>query len=77
MCESIRHGENIPVAAVGLLDDPILADGILQEGRADLIGIGRGFMRNRNWGYNAAIALRQPFAPPKRPYLGPCRALGL
>jgi len=39
----------IPVMAVGRLDDPELAERILLEGKADFIGIGRGFIADPDW----------------------------
>lgn len=62
--EAIKIGADIPVAAVGVLDDPILAENILQSGRADLIAIARGFLRNKHWGHDAAIQLKKPVHPP-------------
>jgi len=64
---AIRTGADVPVASVGILDNPILADAVIQEGRADVVAIARGFLRNKNWGHDAAIALKQPVQPPK-PY---------
>lgn len=41
VAEEIRKVVNIPVVAAYRINDPILADRILAEGRADLIGLGR------------------------------------
>ena len=43
--------------AVGLIIDPNLAEQILQEGRADLIAIGREALVNPCWPQMAEIAL--------------------
>jgi hypothetical protein len=44
-------------AAVGLITDPVQADRILTNGQADLILIGREFMRDPYWPTHAANAL--------------------
>nr|WP_326492949.1 NADH:flavin oxidoreductase/NADH oxidase [Alicyclobacillus fastidiosus] len=68
LAESIRSHVDVLIGGVGMLDDPVLADSIVQSNRADLIFIARGFLRNKNWGHDAAIALRQPVRPPA-PYV--------
>lgn len=67
LADEIHRGADITVATVGILDNPLLADAVIQEGRADLIAIARGFLRNKNWGHDAALALKKPVYPPK-PY---------
>ncbi|MFB5191612.1 NADH:flavin oxidoreductase/NADH oxidase [Alicyclobacillus fastidiosus] len=65
LAESIRsHVDDVLIGGVGMLDDPVLADSMVQSNRADLIFIARGFLRNKNWGQDAAIALGQPVRPP-------------
>lgn len=65
--ETIREGTGLFVASVGMLDDPVLADFIVQSGRADVIAVARGFLRNKHWGHHAAVTLGKPVHPPK-PY---------
>lgn len=65
--EVIRAGTGVPVASVGMLDDPVLADSVVQSGRADLIAIARGFLRDKHWGHYAALTLGKAVNPPK-PY---------
>ena len=65
LAEAIRAGAGGPVASVGVLDDAILADSIIQSERADLVAIARGFLRNKHWGHSAALALGKPVTPPK------------
>lgn len=62
--EAIRQSVDIPIGSVGMLDDPALADFIISSSKADLIIVARGFLRNKNWGIDAAIALGEPFEPP-------------
>jgi 2,4-dienoyl-CoA reductase-like NADH-dependent reductase (Old Yellow Enzyme family)/thioredoxin reductase len=40
----IKKAINIPVMAVGRINDPIIADEIIREGRADLVCMGRGLL---------------------------------
>ena len=53
----IKKGADIPVAAVGLLNDPKLAEFALQSGQADLICLGRPLLNNPNWLQSAAVIL--------------------
>ncbi len=55
--ERIRAAVGGPVVAVGLLDSPQLALEVLMNGRADLVALGRGLLRDPNWPLNAAVAL--------------------
>ena len=55
--ERIRREAQIPTIAVGLITDPAQAEAILQEGRADLIAIGRQALYEPNWPLHAANAL--------------------
>ena len=41
---AIRKSINVPVMAVGRINDPWTADGIIAKGMADLVCIGRGLM---------------------------------
>lgn len=60
----IGHQVDIPVIAVGLLDDVQLAQSVLQEGRADMVAIARGFLRNKHWALQAARDLGVEVQPP-------------
>lgn len=42
--ERIRKALKIPVMAVGRINDPLVADAIISEGKADLVCIGRGLL---------------------------------
>jgi NADPH-dependent 2,4-dienoyl-CoA reductase/sulfur reductase-like enzyme len=44
----------VPVVAVGRLHDPMLAEQVLAEGKADLIAIGRGLIADPEWPRKAA-----------------------
>ncbi|MBY6264438.1 NADH:flavin oxidoreductase/NADH oxidase [Azospirillum sp. 412522] len=55
--EAVRSGAGIPVAAVGMILEPAQADGIIREGRADLVYLGREMLRDPYWPLRAAVAL--------------------
>jgi 2,4-dienoyl-CoA reductase-like NADH-dependent reductase (Old Yellow Enzyme family) len=47
----------VPSAAVGLITEPAQAEAIIAEGHADLVLIGRAFLRDPYWVLNAAKTL--------------------
>lgn len=53
----------MPVAAVGLITEPVQAESILVEGSADVIAIGRVALREPSWPLRAA---RELGADPQR-----------
>lgn len=53
----IKEAVKIDVTTVGLIDDPGMAEFILQTNQADAILIGRALIRNVNWLNDAAIVL--------------------
>jgi 2,4-dienoyl-CoA reductase-like NADH-dependent reductase (Old Yellow Enzyme family) len=55
--EAIRARAGVCTAAVGLITDPAQAQAIVAEGRADLVFIGRAFLREPYWALHAARAL--------------------
>ncbi|WP_169087145.1 NADPH dehydrogenase NamA [Paenibacillus sp. PL91] len=55
--EQIRRGSGLPTAAVGLITSGLQAEEILQNGRADLIAVGRELLRNPFWPRVAAEQL--------------------
>lgn len=55
----IKEALNVPVVAVGMLEDPMLADAVVGNGDADLVAIARGMLRDPYWATHAAIALKQ------------------
>ncbi|MCL6637279.1 MAG: NADH:flavin oxidoreductase/NADH oxidase [Alicyclobacillus sp.] len=65
--EAVKQGAGVTVMGVGMLDDPVLADSLVQQGKIDLVAVARGFLRDKHWGHRAAQCLRQPLSVPK-PY---------
>jgi len=62
--ERIRREAGIATAAVGLITEPAQADAIVKEGQADLVLLGRQFLRDPYWGIHAAAALGVDYAWP-------------
>jgi 2,4-dienoyl-CoA reductase (NADPH2) len=56
---AIRAQAHIMTGAVGLIIDPLQADEIITSGQADLVFIGREFLREPYWGLKAQQALNQ------------------
>lgn len=57
IAEEIRKNAGIKTAAVGLITDPIHANEIVQQDKADFVLMGREFLRNPYWSLNAAKIL--------------------
>lgn len=53
----IRAASGLPTTAVGLITDAAQAEAVLQAGDADLVALGRAFLYNPRWGWQAAAAL--------------------
>lgn len=66
LAERVRHGAGILTAAVGLIRQPLQADEIIRNGRADIVLLAREMLRQPYWPLEAARVLRQkiPGAPP-------------
>ncbi|MBY8914515.1 NADH:flavin oxidoreductase/NADH oxidase [Bacillus sp. YC2] len=66
LARKIKEALQVPVIAVGRLDDPKLANAIIGNEEADLIAIGRGMLRNPYWTLEAAKQLRKETSVPKQ-----------
>lgn len=53
LARKVKYATGKPVIAVGMLDDPAVADHVLGVGDADLVAIGRGLLRDPYWVLNA------------------------
>jgi len=62
--ERIRHETGLQTAAVGLITEPTQADQIIRHGQADLVFLGREFLRDPYWPLHAARGLQQEAAVP-------------
>jgi len=54
---AVKHGADIPVAAVGLIADAVQADDLIREGKADKVMLARALLRNPYWPLQAAVEL--------------------
>ena len=57
LAEAVRRGAEVPTAAVGMILDPLQADEIIRNGRADIVLLGRELLRNPYWPMQAARVL--------------------
>jgi 2,4-dienoyl-CoA reductase-like NADH-dependent reductase (Old Yellow Enzyme family) len=64
--EKIRREAGIATMAVGLITAPEMAEEIVRNGRADIVALGREFLRNPYWPLQAARALGDDFVWPKQ-----------
>jgi 2,4-dienoyl-CoA reductase-like NADH-dependent reductase (Old Yellow Enzyme family) len=58
--ERIRREAEVPTAAVGMITEPVMAEEIVHDGRADLVFLGREFLRDPYWPIRAAGELGHP-----------------
>lgn len=56
--QAIKEAVNVPVLVTGGFTDPRHADRVVREGRADLIGVGRGMLNDAGWARSAIAELR-------------------
>lgn len=66
MARAIKQALDVPVIAVGLLEDPALAESVIANQDADLVAVGRGMLRNPYWTIHAAQVLGHKVEPPKQ-----------
>ena len=64
--EKVRHGANIPTAAVGFITDPKQADDIVRGGKADVVLLARQMLVDPYWPAHAAKALGHKLSPPNQ-----------
>lgn len=51
--EEIKKAVKVPVIVTGGIKDPYLAEKVLREGKADLIGVGRAILNDSSWAKKA------------------------
>lgn len=59
LSEAVRRGAEIATAAVGMIVEPMQADEIVRNGRADVVMLAREMLRDPYWPIRAARALRK------------------
>jgi 2,4-dienoyl-CoA reductase-like NADH-dependent reductase (Old Yellow Enzyme family) len=62
--ERIRREADILTGAVGLITEPLQADGIIRSGQADMILLAREFLRDPYWPLHASRVLGVATEPP-------------
>lgn len=70
LARAIREALNVPVIAVGRLDEPTLANSVIGNEDADLVAVGRGMLRNPYWALEAAFVLHKEIELPRQYKLG-------
>lgn len=58
--DAIGSATGVPVAAVGLIEDPGAAEQVLASGQADVVLLGRAALREPRWALRAAAELGMP-----------------
>ncbi len=69
LAEAVKQSVAIPVIAVGRIKDPVMADRIIAEGRADLVSMGRAHIADPELAAKAAQGRLHEL----RPCIGCCR----
>ncbi|MBY0161333.1 NADH:flavin oxidoreductase/NADH oxidase [Paenibacillus sp. JNUCC32] len=64
LARQIKEALQVPVIAVGRLDEPALANAVIGNEDADLVAVGRGMLRNPYWALEAATVLQKEIAIP-------------
>ena len=55
--ERVKREVGIATGAVGLISDPLQAESVVAEGKADFVAMARAFLFNPRWAWHAAITL--------------------
>lgn len=66
LARAIKEQVEVPVIAVGRLDEAVLANAVIGNEEADLVAVGRGMLRNPYWTLEAGIALGKNPGLPKQ-----------
>lgn len=64
--EKIKHATNLPVIAVGKLEDPHVAQKAIQENGVDFVAVGRGILNDPYWTLHAGGELNEPIEIPQQ-----------
>jgi 2,4-dienoyl-CoA reductase-like NADH-dependent reductase (Old Yellow Enzyme family) len=57
LARQVRDGSGLPVAAVGLITEPLQAEQVLADGSADAVLLARALLRDPHWPLRAAAEL--------------------
>ncbi len=61
---AFKQALNVPVIAVGNLNDPLLAEATVANGDADLVAVGRGMLNDPYWALHAIQTVTRKVDPP-------------
>lgn len=64
--KEIKEKADIDVIAVGILEDPELANFVIESEQADLVAVGRGMFKSPYWPIEAALKLNKEIDVPKQ-----------
>lgn len=56
--EKIKEVVPVPVIGVGGIKEPRFADSLIEEGRIDLVAVGRALLADPSWAAKAAVAMK-------------------
>ena len=59
LAQSIKAVVDVPVIAVGGISDPVFANSVITEDKADLVAVGRALLKNPNWAREALQQLAE------------------
>ncbi|WP_332632766.1 NADH:flavin oxidoreductase/NADH oxidase [Halalkalibacter flavus] len=57
LAKAVKQALDVPVIAVGRMEDAQFSDEAVREGKADLVAVGRGMLRSPFWANEASLAL--------------------
>lgn len=66
LARRLKEALDVPVIAVGRLDDPALANAVIGNEDADLVAVGRGMLKDAYWALAAAKILNKNVEVPKQ-----------
>lgn len=66
VAEKVRREVDVVTCGVGMIYDPMQAEAIIAEGRADMVALARAMLFNPRWPYHAALALGADLAYPNQ-----------
>lgn len=66
LAQYVKERVDIPVRAVGMIDDPLQANDIIRQGRADMVALARAMLADPRWPWRAAAVLGHEIAVAKQ-----------
>ena len=76
LAEQVKRATGATTIAVGLITEPRQAEGIVADGKADLVAIARAMIFDPRWPWHAAAALGAQVTAPRQYWRSPPRELG-